>query len=517
MARFLVTCHADNLSSAIMLSMTNDLQEHMNALERSAAYRVDRVIKQAPQEITEEVSFEGCNGAKLGPFVRKRIARESDLGRAYELLYEAQRASRRFLYLPHIRDYFMTEDELIVVMDWVTGQTLAEVVAQEDSSLEFAAPLFMQLCDAVSELHDSFDPPVIHRDITPSNVVVSAGVPTLIDLGIARSYNAEAALDTHQLGTFGYAAPEQYGFGQSDVRTDVYGLGMVLFFCCTGSTPDAQARARSFRAAGIPEEVSRVIEKATALTPADRYESVAALKRAFEEALQDYRIRLTVEKVEQVSSCLSAKASVERKAAVSPADTASVESAASSPDTAHMTSSADLARPTKSVSSSRGKSGAPSPVFPLPPPSGDSAPKAEHKTAAQSSPFSRSTSKAKSASVAQGSEVTKPLPSSPLPFVPALVWDIVLVLFWLLLMISMITIGTFEDPATGVKIPAMQKPFDLSFALLIITIPATLLFTTRPLQEFNPKWRLSWKGRLMILGCELCLSIALIILVSVFG
>lgn len=459
--------------------MTNDLQEHMNALERSAAYQVERIIKQAPQEITEEVFFEGHNGAKLGPFVRKRIARDSELGRAYELLHEAQRKGRRFLYLPRIRDCFKTEDELVVVMDWVTGETLAEVLEQEDPSLEFVAPFFVKLCDAVAELHGAFDPPVIHRDITPSNVVVSAGIPTLIDLGIARSYNEEAALDTRQLGTFGYAAPEQYGFGQSDVRTDVYGLGMVLYFCCTGATPDAKARANGFRADGIPEEVSLVIEKATALTPADRYESVTALKRAFEEAMLEYQVRLAAEKAKAAQGGCSANT-------VSPPPPPSSKPLPPPPSSAPL-------------------------------PLENAVPKIKCEAVVSSDSFSTNNSKAKVTSATQSFEASKPTPSSPLPFVPALVWDIVLVLFWLICMVSLVFFGTFENPETGIKTPVLQKPFMLGAIVVIFTAPATMLFSSRPLQEYNRTWCWSWRLRLIILGCELCALVVLFILAALFN
>lgn len=462
-----------------MLSMTNDLQEHMNALERSAAYQVERVIKQAPQEITEEVFFEGHNGAKLGPFVRKRIARDSDLGRAYELLHEAQRKGRRFLYLPRIRDCFKTEDELIVVMDWVTGETLAEVLEQEGSSLEFAAPLFVKLCDAVAELHSAFNPPVIHRDITPSNVVVSAGVPTLIDLGIARSYNEDAVLDTRQLGTFGYAAPEQYGFGQSDIRTDVYGLGMVLYFCCTGTTPDAKARACGFRAEEIPVEVSAVIERATALTPADRYESAAALKLAFEEAMREYQVRLAAEKAKAAEAGCTANT-------VSPPPPPS---------------STPLPPPPSSA----------------PLPTQNAVPKIKREAVVSSDSFSTNNSKAKVTSTTQSFEASKPTPSSPLPFVPALVWDIILVLFWLICMVSLVFFGTFENPETGIKTPVLQKPFMLGVIAVIFTAPATMLFSSRPLQEYNRTWCWSWRLRLIILGCELCALVVLFILAALFN
>lgn len=446
--------------SVIMCFMTDDLQEHINALERSSSYHVERVIKQAPQEITEEVFFEGKNGAKLGPFVRKRIDRESDLGRAYEVLYEAERQKRRFLYLPQIRECYRTEEELVVVMDWVAGETLVEVLQHEEPSLTLAAPLFVRLCEAVTELHTSFNPPIIHRDITPSNIVVSGGTPTLIDLGIARRFNEEAALDTHQFGTFGFASPEQFGFGQSDVRTDVYALGMVLYYCCTGTTPDAKARSQGFKAPEIPLEISAIIEKATALSPDDRYGSVEALRLAFESAVREL-----------------AKTSTEKPVAL--------------PDQPNQ--------------------------YPPPKPIGD-----QRRT----TPFSGSTAAPVSMPIFSSPghsdptvavEVDKSTPTSPLPFVPAVVWDTILLFVWLVFVGLLTFVGEFKDPVTGIETPAIQKPFMLLITIIVLTVPVSLLFSSRPLQEINRKWCWSWKTRLIILGFELIGFIVLLVLISLFG
>lgn len=454
-----------------MHAMTNDLQEHMHALERSSAYHVERVIKQAPQEITEEVFFEGKNGAKLGPFVRKRINRGSDLGKAYELLYEVQQQHRRFLYLPRIRDCYKTEDALVVVMDWVAGETLAETLQHQPPSLAFAAPLFEQLCEAVAELHNSFDPPIIHRDITPSNIVLSGGTPTLIDLGIARSYKENVAYDTHQLGTYGFAAPEQFGFGQSDVRTDVYALGMVLYYCCTGETPDAQARAQGFTVPGVPLEVSHVIEKATALDPNNRYDSVQDLELAFAEASQAYRLGSSGEEMDAAARNNAAEDSPEKVAQESYPPPTPLRGWGVTPHPAYATSPKSSDR-----------------VF------------GEHESTPRHD---------------LGEE--KALPHSPFPFVPALIWDTVLVLFWLICVGSMTFLGVFTDPVTGAETPALQKPFLLALALLVFTVPASLLISSRPLQEINQKWCWSWKTRLAILGCELVGFIILLVLVALFG
>lgn len=265
--------------------MQDELSEHLNALQRDDCYRVDSVMKETPYERTEKVYFVGANGSEQGPFVRKKIAADSGLGEAYGRLYGAQKAGRRFAYLPRIVECYSVGGDRVVVMEYVYGETLQETVYRCDPSIALASDLFPRLCNAVEELHSAFDPPLIHRDLKPSNVMVTRDSLTIIDFGIARSYKEGGACDTRHFGTRAYAPPEQYGFGQTDERSDVYALGMLLYFCLTESTPDAKARTRGFRAASVPEAFRRVIAKAAELDPADRYQSVGELKASFGEAL----------------------------------------------------------------------------------------------------------------------------------------------------------------------------------------------------------------------------------------
>ena len=268
-----------------MHGMADELEAYLVALERDDCYRVDRVLKSGAVGITEIVYFVGANGAERGPFLRKRFSSTFGLGSAYLRLYEVQQAGRRFRYLPHIEECYTTGDELVVVSEYVQGETLAEVVYRCDPSVVLAADIFPRLCDAVSELHESFDPPIIHRDLKPSNVILSQGALTLIDFGIARSYDAEADVDTHRFGTRAYAPPEQFGFGQTDVRSDVHALGLLLYYLLTERNPDADARAAHWRAPGVPEQMRVLIERAASFDPADRYESAGDLKQAFLKAL----------------------------------------------------------------------------------------------------------------------------------------------------------------------------------------------------------------------------------------
>ena len=127
--------------------------------------------------------------------------------------------------------------------------------------LGLALRVFPALCEAVAELHGALGHPGSSTaHVTPSNVVCPAGDPsalTLVDLGIARSYDPDADGDTAYFGTRPYAPPEQFGFGQTDVRTDAYALGMVLFFCLTGRDADrGGTRRRRFADPGVPEPLT---------------------------------------------------------------------------------------------------------------------------------------------------------------------------------------------------------------------------------------------------------------------
>ena len=285
--------------------LTAVLAEHLASLDRDDSYRTDRVLKRSDVETTELVYFEGSGGGSLGPFVRKRIDASAQIGGAYERLFAAQRVGRRFEHLPRIVDCRRVGDELDVVMEYVEGETLEALVGRLGATPDYACELFGALCDAVGELHDGFavagEVPVIHRDLKPSNIIVSgvryatdAGMTfsslVIIDLGIARVWRDGADADTVKFGTRPYAPPEQYGFGQTSVRSDVYALGALLFFCLTGTDPKPGCGMREqCEAHGIPTPLADAICMAMALDPAKRFASAAALGHA---ALAAYELCL---------------------------------------------------------------------------------------------------------------------------------------------------------------------------------------------------------------------------------
>ena len=278
--------------------LTASLVEHLASLDRDDSYRVERVLKLSDVETTELVYFEGSGGGSLGPFVRKRIDASVQIGGAYERLFAAQCAGRRFEHLPRIVDCHRVGDELDVVMEYVEGETLEALVGRLGATPDYARGLYPVLCEAVGELHAGFaatgEPgvPVIHRDLKPSNIIVSgvryatdAGMTfsslVIIDLGIARVWRDGADADTVKFGTRSYAPPEQFGFGQTSVRSDINALGALLFFCLTGTDPKPGRDMREqCEAHGIPVPLADVICMAMALDPDKRFASAKALGHA---------------------------------------------------------------------------------------------------------------------------------------------------------------------------------------------------------------------------------------------
>lgn len=275
----------------------DELGAYLAAVAREDCYRVVRPLGAAARmgadpsvagqagAITELVQFEGANGATLGPFVRKRIDLSLGVGTAYQELYEAQCSGARFAHAPRIVECYKTGRELVVVSEFIPGKTLDAFVNEAGPSIELSLSVVPAVCAAVAELHKAFDPPVVHRDLKPANIIVSEGPSglsaTLIDFGIARRYREGAAADTVRFGTRSYAPPEQYGFGQTSVRSDIYALGMIALFCITGEEAHGQPSAESLAHAGVTGPYADAILQATSFDPERRFASAEAFCTAF--------------------------------------------------------------------------------------------------------------------------------------------------------------------------------------------------------------------------------------------
>ncbi|MCR5666962.1 MAG: serine/threonine protein kinase, partial [Eubacterium sp.] len=174
--------------------------------------------------------------------------------------------------LPTIRELEKNDDTLIIIEDYINGETLEDILQKRPKlSEDETKHIILQLCDTVTKLH-SLTPPIIHRDIKPSNVMITPeGNAILLDMNAARFDNSSKDEDTRLLGTKGYAAPEQYGFGPSGVSADIYALGMLMNTMLTGNISREQIH---------PGHFSSVIKRCLKLNPSERYASVAALKAA---------------------------------------------------------------------------------------------------------------------------------------------------------------------------------------------------------------------------------------------
>lgn len=183
--------------------------------------------------------------------------------------------SHRHPNIPAVYALWEDEDCLTVVEEYIQGDTLSMLLSENRLSDEQEKNIFLEICDALIFLH-SADPPIIHRDIKAENIMVTeSGKAVLIDYNAARIYRPDQKKDTVLLGTEGSAAPEQYGFGQSDARTDIYGMGVLL-----GSLFPEDRRMRS------------VAEKATKMDPNQRYQSAKDLKKAVEHGLTVPKINI---------------------------------------------------------------------------------------------------------------------------------------------------------------------------------------------------------------------------------
>lgn len=141
-------------------------------------------------------------------------------------------------HLPAIVDYYPPDANGLacIVMDYIAGDTLAERFERFGLRLPFQLVLkyLVQLCDVLAYLHAQ-SPPIVFRDLKPSNVLIDRNdQAVLVDFGIARRFRPGETSDTLQLGTPGFAAPEQLRGEQSDARTDLYALGALAYFLLTG-------------------------------------------------------------------------------------------------------------------------------------------------------------------------------------------------------------------------------------------------------------------------------------------
>lgn len=187
--------------------------------------------------------------------------------------------------LPRIVDIIENGDMIFVIMDYIEGETLGNVLkAEGPQPQELVVEWALQLCEVLDYLHTR-NPSIIYRDMKPDNIMLKPdGNIKLIDFGIAREYKEHKSSDTIGLGTRGYAAPEQFGGqAQTDPRTDIYCLGMTLHHLLTGKNP-GEPPYETYPIRHWDPQLSTglevIVQKCINLDPDKRYQSCAELAYA---------------------------------------------------------------------------------------------------------------------------------------------------------------------------------------------------------------------------------------------
>ena len=194
--------------------------------------------------------------------------------------------------LPKVYDYFSLPDKYYIIMEYVKGRTLEQILdtrqgrpVDEGLALSWA----LQICRAMHFLSVQKPLPVVFRDLKPSNIMISReGKVKLIDFGIARFFKENKREDTFVYGTPGYAAPEQYGTGQTDVRSDIFSLGATLHHCLTGRNPSENPLGFS-DPQGLNPALSKgaaaIVTKALEQDREKRFQTALEMKKAVQKVL----------------------------------------------------------------------------------------------------------------------------------------------------------------------------------------------------------------------------------------
>lgn len=228
----------------------------LKTLEKS--YTADTVFRE--NEKSRIVSYTGnSNGSNKVVLIVTRTNSEAVLKKL---------VGEKHAYLPEIFDYCINDGETVILEQFIPGCRLSDMLDEKNLKNKDAVNYCLNICDALEFLHSK---KIVHRDIKPSNVIINpSNEAVLIDLQTARNISEERNTDTENLGTVGYAAPEQFGIVQSMPTTDIYALGVMLNEMLTGQHPSVRT----------PDgKLGKIIEKCTHTQMSKRYQSVGELKK----------------------------------------------------------------------------------------------------------------------------------------------------------------------------------------------------------------------------------------------
>ena len=194
-------------------------------------------------------------------------------------------ADRKLSGIPKTYRIFEENGEVYLVREYIEGMSLAQMVLQKGGISEAEiCRISRKICQTAEQFQNP-DEPMIHRDIKPENIVVTPGGEVVfIDFGTMRSYKKDGSRDTFVVGTRGTAAPEQYGYTQTDQRTDVYAIGQTMLYMVSESYEKNQLSE-----CAVSRRMKKIIEKACSFEPDKRYGGAAQLRRAVEKCQANNR------------------------------------------------------------------------------------------------------------------------------------------------------------------------------------------------------------------------------------
>lgn len=171
--------------------------------------------------------------------------------------------------VPEIFECIPDGNELIVIEKYIEGCTLEDRIHESVIAEKEAVRIALKLCDILNVLHHA-EHPIICRDLKAENIMIDQNQNIwLVDFDIARTFQEGKRRDTELLGTAEYAAPEQFGFFQTDSRTDIYAIGILLNYILTGKFPVEKV---------VTGKMAEIVQKCTFLEPGKRYQDICELK-----------------------------------------------------------------------------------------------------------------------------------------------------------------------------------------------------------------------------------------------
>lgn len=215
--------------------------------------------------------------------LRDDFYRDEDKQRALTFFDREARMLARLKHgnIVQVSDYFCEQGKYFLVMEYVDGENLHEIMQkreaepfEENQVVSWA----IEICDVLSYLH-SQDPPVIYRDLKPSNIMINTeGQLKLVDFGIARKVEADD--ENTRVISAGYSPPEQY-WGAANIQSDIYALGATIYFLLTGKDPEPlKSSSPAEINTDLSEYMDSVVQKCMSQDIGQRYQSARELREA---------------------------------------------------------------------------------------------------------------------------------------------------------------------------------------------------------------------------------------------